>query len=82
MTLGLYRCSKLTFHIQLPYSFLHFPYVEAAVHYTYHKDYCGNCSWYHSDSNQEVGILTLASSSSQILAHLIKLFHSLVIGPA
>ncbi|KAL8178798.1 UNVERIFIED_CONTAM: hypothetical protein K2H54_056570 [Gekko kuhli] len=47
------RCSKLTFHIQLPYSFLHFPYVEAAVHHTYHKDYCGNCSWYHSNSNQE-----------------------------
>uniref|UniRef100_A0A8D2IUL1 Selenoprotein P N-terminal domain-containing protein n=1 Tax=Varanus komodoensis TaxID=61221 RepID=A0A8D2IUL1_VARKO len=38
------RCSRLGFHIQLPYSFLHLPYVEAAVRYTYHKDYCGNCS--------------------------------------
>uniref|UniRef100_G1KQP6 Selenoprotein P N-terminal domain-containing protein n=1 Tax=Anolis carolinensis TaxID=28377 RepID=G1KQP6_ANOCA len=38
------RCSRLTFHIQLPYSFLHLPYVEAAVHYTHRKDYCGNCS--------------------------------------
>ncbi|KAK9404328.1 selenoprotein Pb-like [Crotalus adamanteus] len=48
------RCKKLTFHIQLPYSFLHLPYVEAAVRYTYHKDYCGNCSWYYLNSSQEV----------------------------
>uniref|UniRef100_A0ACB8F4M5 Selenoprotein Pb n=2 Tax=Sphaerodactylus townsendi TaxID=933632 RepID=A0ACB8F4M5_9SAUR len=48
------RCGKLTFHIRLPHSFLHFPYVEAAVHHTYHKDYCGNCSWYYSNSNQEI----------------------------
>ncbi|RXM29077.1 Elongation of very long chain fatty acids protein 4 [Acipenser ruthenus] len=38
------RCGKLTFHIPLPYSFLHRPYIEAAVLATYHKDICGNCS--------------------------------------
>uniref|UniRef100_A0A670IUN8 Selenoprotein P N-terminal domain-containing protein n=1 Tax=Podarcis muralis TaxID=64176 RepID=A0A670IUN8_PODMU len=48
-------CSRLAFHIQLPYSFLHLPYVEAAVRYTHSKDYCGNCSWYPSNSSQEVG---------------------------
>ncbi|CAI5777307.1 Hypothetical predicted protein [Podarcis lilfordi] len=48
------RCSRLAFHIQLPYSFLHLPYVEAAVRYTHSKDYCGNCSWYPSNSSQEV----------------------------
>ncbi|ETE67319.1 Selenoprotein Pb, partial [Ophiophagus hannah] len=48
------RCRKLTFHIQLPYSFLHLPYVEAAVRYTSRKDYCGNCSWYYLNSSQEV----------------------------
>lgn len=47
------RCNRLAFHIQLPYSFLHLPYVEAAVRYTYHKDHCGNCSWYYSNSSQE-----------------------------
>uniref|UniRef100_A0A8D0DYX5 Selenoprotein P N-terminal domain-containing protein n=1 Tax=Salvator merianae TaxID=96440 RepID=A0A8D0DYX5_SALMN len=49
------RCSRLTFHIQLPYSFLHLPYVEAAIRFTHRKDYCGNCSWYYSNSSQEVG---------------------------
>uniref|UniRef100_A0A3B3SFQ2 Selenoprotein P2 n=1 Tax=Paramormyrops kingsleyae TaxID=1676925 RepID=A0A3B3SFQ2_9TELE len=38
------RCGQLTFHIVLPYSFLHYPYVEAAIRATYHKDICGNCS--------------------------------------
>lgn len=37
------RCGFLTFHIVLPYSFLHYPYVEAAIRATYHKDIC-NCS--------------------------------------
>uniref|UniRef100_A0A670XRI2 Selenoprotein P N-terminal domain-containing protein n=1 Tax=Pseudonaja textilis TaxID=8673 RepID=A0A670XRI2_PSETE len=50
------RCRKLTFHIQLPYSFLHLPYVEAAVRYTSRKDYCGNCSWYYLNSSQEVRV--------------------------
>ncbi|XP_040000374.1 selenoprotein Pb [Xiphias gladius] len=37
------RCGLLTFHIVLPYSFLHYPYVEAAIRATYHKNIC-NCS--------------------------------------
>uniref|UniRef100_A0A671X4K0 Selenoprotein P N-terminal domain-containing protein n=1 Tax=Sparus aurata TaxID=8175 RepID=A0A671X4K0_SPAAU len=37
------RCGRLTFHIVLPYSFLHYPYVEAAIRATYHKNIC-NCS--------------------------------------
>lgn len=37
------RCGLLTFHIVLPYSFLHYPYVEAAIRATYYKDIC-NCS--------------------------------------
>ncbi|NXD14189.1 SELPB protein, partial [Nothocercus nigrocapillus] len=46
------RCARLAFHIQLPYSFLHFPYVESAIRFTYSKDYCGNCSLY-PNSTQE-----------------------------
>ncbi|XP_078075546.1 selenoprotein Pb-like [Mustelus asterias] len=38
------RCGKLTFHIVLPYSYLHFRYTEAAIRATYSKDVCGNCS--------------------------------------
>ncbi|KFQ26599.1 Selenoprotein Pb, partial [Tyto alba] len=38
------RCGRLAFHIQLPYSFLHFPYVESAIRFTHSKDFCGNCS--------------------------------------
>uniref|UniRef100_A0A672M151 Selenoprotein Pb-like n=2 Tax=Sinocyclocheilus grahami TaxID=75366 RepID=A0A672M151_SINGR len=37
------RCGYLTFHIALPFSFLHFPYIEAAIRSTYHKNIC-NCS--------------------------------------
>ncbi|KAK2821927.1 hypothetical protein Q5P01_021992 [Channa striata] len=37
------RCGLLTFHIVLPYSFLQYPYVEAAIRATYHKDIC-NCT--------------------------------------
>uniref|UniRef100_A0A3P8X609 Gastrotropin-like n=1 Tax=Cynoglossus semilaevis TaxID=244447 RepID=A0A3P8X609_CYNSE len=37
------RCGLLTFHIVLPYSFLQYPYVEAAVRATYLKNIC-NCS--------------------------------------
>ncbi|KAG7523615.1 hypothetical protein JOB18_001142 [Solea senegalensis] len=36
------RCGFLTFHVVLPYSFLHQPYVEAAIRATYQKDIC-NC---------------------------------------
>ncbi|PWA17513.1 hypothetical protein CCH79_00011393 [Gambusia affinis] len=37
------RCGLLTFHVVLPYSFLHTPYVEAAIRATYVGDIC-NCS--------------------------------------
>ncbi len=39
----LHRCGHLTFHIVLPFSFLHYPYIEAAIRATYHKNIC-NCS--------------------------------------
>ncbi|KAI4904280.1 hypothetical protein NFI96_030086, partial [Prochilodus magdalenae] len=37
------RCGRLTFHIVMPYSFLHYPYVEAAIRATYLRDIC-NCT--------------------------------------
>uniref|UniRef100_A0A3Q3J6L6 Selenoprotein P N-terminal domain-containing protein n=1 Tax=Monopterus albus TaxID=43700 RepID=A0A3Q3J6L6_MONAL len=37
------RCGLLTYHIVMPYSFLHYPYVEGAIRATYHKNIC-NCS--------------------------------------
>ncbi|XP_073499686.1 selenoprotein Pb-like [Phyllobates terribilis] len=40
------RCGRLTFHIRLPLSYLHFPYVESAIISTYYEDYCQNCSFY------------------------------------
>lgn len=46
-------CGRLAFHIQLPYSFLHLPYVESAIRFTHRKDFCGNCSLY-PNSTQEV----------------------------
>lgn len=47
------RCGRLAFHIQLPYSFLHFPFVESAIRFTHSKDFCGNCSLY-ANTTQEV----------------------------
>ncbi|XP_010287123.1 PREDICTED: selenoprotein Pb-like [Phaethon lepturus] len=46
------RCGRLAFHIQLPYSFLHFPYVESAIRFTHSKDFCGNCSLYANTSQE------------------------------
>uniref|UniRef100_A0A8B9MPZ1 Selenoprotein P N-terminal domain-containing protein n=1 Tax=Accipiter nisus TaxID=211598 RepID=A0A8B9MPZ1_9AVES len=46
------RCGRLAFHIQLPYSFLHFPYVESAIRFTHSKDFCGNCSFYPNVSSE------------------------------
>ncbi|XP_043858528.1 selenoprotein Pb-like [Dromiciops gliroides] len=45
------RCGRLTFHIQLPFSFLHFPYVESAIRFTHRQDHCGNCSFYSAQVN-------------------------------
>ncbi|KAK2868667.1 hypothetical protein Q7C36_000538 [Tachysurus vachellii] len=41
------RCGRLTFHIVLPFSFLHYPYVEAAIRATYFKNIC-NCTQLNS----------------------------------
>ncbi|NWX39979.1 SELPB protein, partial [Steatornis caripensis] len=46
------RCGRLTFHIQLPYSFLHFSYVESAIRFTHSKDFCGNCSFYPNTTQE------------------------------
>lgn len=63
------RCGRLAFHIQLPFSFLHFPYVEAAIRSSHIKDFCGNCSLYHN-TTQEVraGMLPRAGIPS-VLQH-------------
>ncbi|KAK5919243.1 hypothetical protein CgunFtcFv8_023149 [Champsocephalus gunnari] len=44
------RCGLLTFHIVLPYSFLHKVYVEAAIRATYLKNIC-NCTANHTLSS-------------------------------
>lgn len=55
------RCGRLAFHIQLPFSFLHFPYVEAAIRSSHIKDFCGNCSLY-PNTTQEVRAGMLAGA--------------------
>ncbi|OCU02562.1 hypothetical protein XELAEV_18008324mg [Xenopus laevis] len=37
------RCGRLVQHLELPYSLLHFPYVEEAVRIAYCGDKCGEC---------------------------------------
>uniref|UniRef100_A0A3B4Z036 Selenoprotein P N-terminal domain-containing protein n=1 Tax=Seriola lalandi dorsalis TaxID=1841481 RepID=A0A3B4Z036_SERLL len=48
---GKIKCGLLTFHIVLPYSFLHYPYVEAAIRATYQKNIC-NCSLDTDDAEE------------------------------
>lgn len=48
-------CGRLAFHIQLPYSFLHLPYVESAIRFTHRKDFCGNCSLYPNSTQEVLG---------------------------
>lgn len=65
------RCGRLAFHIQLPFSFLHFPYVEAAIRSSHIKDFCGNCSLYHN-TTQEVRAGMLAGAGIRsVLRHCI-----------
>ncbi|XP_044157909.1 selenoprotein Pb-like isoform X2 [Bufo gargarizans] len=54
------RCGRLTFHIRLPLSYLHFPYVEAAIISTYYEDFCQNCSFYANvtQMNATIGNIT------------------------
>uniref|UniRef100_A0A5S6MUZ1 Coiled-coil domain-containing protein 134 n=1 Tax=Xenopus tropicalis TaxID=8364 RepID=A0A5S6MUZ1_XENTR len=37
------RCGRLVQHLELPYSLLHFPYVEEAIRIAYCEDKCGEC---------------------------------------
>lgn len=38
------RCGRLVYHLGLPFSILHFLYVEKAIKDAYCEDKCGNCS--------------------------------------
>uniref|UniRef100_A0A8C4X8T5 Selenoprotein Pb-like n=2 Tax=Erpetoichthys calabaricus TaxID=27687 RepID=A0A8C4X8T5_ERPCA len=60
------RCGKLTFHVVLPYSYLHYPYVEAAIRVTYLRNMCGNCSL-DSNSTAEDNRNITAGDSVMIL---------------
>ncbi|KAG6928298.1 selenoprotein Pb-like [Chelydra serpentina] len=59
------RCGRLAFHIPLPYSFLHFRYVESAVRVTYAKDVCGNCSLYSNSTREANGTAEAPESLTQ-----------------
>ncbi|XP_063283235.1 selenoprotein Pb-like [Pelobates fuscus] len=48
------RCGRLVFHLRLPYSYLHYSFVEVAIRTTYYKDLCGNCSFYSDVTAQNV----------------------------
>uniref|UniRef100_A0A8C5TM58 Selenoprotein P n=1 Tax=Malurus cyaneus samueli TaxID=2593467 RepID=A0A8C5TM58_9PASS len=39
------RCGRLVYHLGLPYSFLHFQYVEESIKIAYCENKCGNCSY-------------------------------------
>ncbi|NWU83724.1 SEPP1 protein, partial [Onychorhynchus coronatus] len=43
------RCGRLVYHLGLPYSFLHFRYVEEAIKIAYCGNKCGNCSYTDPD---------------------------------
>ncbi|NXV07493.1 SEPP1 protein, partial [Cettia cetti] len=43
------RCGRLVYHLGLPYSFLHFPYVEESIKFAYCENKCGNCSYMEAD---------------------------------
>uniref|UniRef100_A0A8C7I5E8 Selenoprotein P N-terminal domain-containing protein n=1 Tax=Oncorhynchus kisutch TaxID=8019 RepID=A0A8C7I5E8_ONCKI len=49
------RCGRLTCHTVLPYSFLHYPYIDAAVRATYHKRIYGNCTMSESTFLNGIG---------------------------
>ncbi|AWP04602.1 putative selenoprotein Pb-like [Scophthalmus maximus] len=57
------RCGLLTFHIVLPFSFLHYPYVEAAIRATYQKNIC-NCSANSTLSSGKSGLAKNATAPS------------------
>uniref|UniRef100_A0A674GLC9 Selenoprotein P n=1 Tax=Taeniopygia guttata TaxID=59729 RepID=A0A674GLC9_TAEGU len=39
------RCGRLVYHLGMPYSFLHFQYVEESIKIAYCENKCGNCSY-------------------------------------
>lgn len=43
--LSLLRCGRLVYHLGMPYSFLHFQYVEESIKIAYCENKCGNCSY-------------------------------------
>lgn len=60
------RCGRLAFHIQLPYSFLHFPYVESAIRFTHSKDFCGNCSLYPNSTHEANSTMEVPATPSPL----------------
>ncbi|KAM4722940.1 selenoprotein Pb-like [Rhinophrynus dorsalis] len=60
------RCGRLTFHIRLPLSYLHFPYVEAAIRSTYKDDFCGNCSFYSNSTLTTLNVSAVSPSNDSI----------------
>lgn len=63
------RCGRLAFHIQLPFSFLHFPYVESAIRYSHVKDFCGNCSFYPNTTHEVRAGMFAAAGIPSVLRH-------------
>uniref|UniRef100_A0A8C5QJM4 Selenoprotein P N-terminal domain-containing protein n=1 Tax=Leptobrachium leishanense TaxID=445787 RepID=A0A8C5QJM4_9ANUR len=59
------RCGRLIFHIRLPYSYLHYRYVEAAIRSTYFQDYCKNCSFYANITAQNTNASTANSTDPE-----------------
>lgn len=43
------RCGRLVYHLELPYTFLSFPYVEESIKIAYCEQNCGNCSYMTPD---------------------------------
>ncbi|MCJ8744773.1 hypothetical protein PDJAM_G00122340 [Pangasius djambal] len=58
------RCGRLTFHIMLPFSFLHYPYVEAAIRATYFQNIC-NCTLYSNSTQLASSNVTTVGSFEQ-----------------
>ncbi|XP_006014647.2 selenoprotein Pa [Latimeria chalumnae] len=46
------RCGRLVYHLGLPYSVLHFPYMEEAIRIAFCETRCGNCSFTPEDINE------------------------------
>lgn len=46
------RCGRLVYHLGLPYSFLHFQYVEESIKIAYCENKCGNCSYTEPDLDE------------------------------